>query len=194
MRRWRALAALLLCVLLPACAGSPEEVVDGYFRALRSDPVRSLILTTRAFHERHGVRRFRPSEGSPASRHEPEEALHDPAMALARARLGWLLAINMATFHHVNDQMRFERISSSADADRASVVTRVSATGTTPFLQTFTLRRSQADGTWRIDAIAQEGVRIGSRGIAFAAYPSRANHEAAVLQRTARERPGELPR
>ena len=53
--------------------------------------------------------------------------------------------------------------------------------------------RLDAD-TWRIDAIAQEGVRIGSRGIAFAAYPSRANHEAAVLQRTARERPGELPR
>ena len=196
MRLPRALAAVLLGFLLPACAQRPEEVVDGYFRALRSDPVRSLILTTRAFHEHHGVRRVRTAAEGPAPDREADEGPDDPATARlrARARLGWLLAINMASFHHVNDQIGFERISVSVDEDRATVVTRVSAIGTTPFLQTFTLRRSQADGTWRIDEIAQEDVRIGSRGIAFAAFPSRTNHEAAILQRTARERPGELPR
>ena len=177
----RVLLAVGLALGLAGCTPGPVETVDDYFRSLRDDPVRTLILTSEAFHERHGVRRvppLRPGGRPPAP--APDAAEAEAGGRLARARLGWLLMIKMSTYHELAERLRVEHVSVDSDAEQATVVTRVSAPGATPFLQTFVLRRSARDGRWRIDEIVQQDVRIGSRAPAYAAYPSQANHEAAI--------------
>lgn len=171
----------VLAFALVACGRGPVETVDDYFRSLRDDPVRTLILTTEEFHERHGVRRVPPPRpgGGPGA-HAPKGAQEEAGEMRARAQLGWLLMIKMSTYRDLAGRLRVEHLSEALEGDRATVSTRVSAPGATPFLQTFRLRRSEWDGSWRIDEIVQDDVRIGSRAPAYAAYPSAANHEAAL--------------
>lgn len=171
-------AAAALSLLLGACGGDPSSTVADYFRALRVDPVRTMLLTTDDFHRRHGLRRtlasdVDPAAASRATESPPAAGEVRPETALARARLGWLLLVRLQRFRHTAGELAFETLRATGDERRAVVETRVSAPGMPAFTQRFVLVRSPVDGRWQIDEIRQEGVLPASRLAAFIAAPVR---------------------
>jgi hypothetical protein len=178
-----ALAAIAALVTLQsaACGASherPADAVLAYFHGLASDPASTLLVTSPSFQSKHGIRLTRnPDAPPPADPTSPAE--------IARAQLAWTLLLSTRRFRDHAASLAVEIVRVEETEDHAVVETRVTPVGASPFTQRFLLARKDGTGRWRIDAIEQEDVKIGSHVAAFTAAPSES------LRRTLP--PGEFP-
>jgi hypothetical protein len=151
-----------------ACGASKERPTDAvlaYFHGLASDPGRTLLVTSPLFQSRHGLRLTRtPDAPPPADPTSPGE--------IARAQLAWSLLLRGRRFRERAALLGVEIVGVEETGDHAVVETRVTPVGVSSFTQRFFLARKDGTGRWRIDAIEQEDVKIGSRLAAFTAAPS----------------------
>lgn len=157
----RAGAALLLGALSlggVACAASqrsPTETVQRYLEWISSDPIRTLEITSDAFHARHGLR-F--SEVGDQPFREPAAASHeapstDRDLELTRARFGWLTALTKRVFALQAPRFHHELGPARIEGDVAEVPVRVEERGRPPLDAVFHLERAAPDAPWQIAAI-----------------------------------------
>jgi len=165
-RTARALAAALGLAPALACApagDTPEQVVALWFRALGRAPVRAYLLLDERYHHTHGLRMFPGGEAPDPDEPEP--------LRLARARVGWLRALEPAVVRERARELAVAIEDTWREDGRAVVRTRVRAPGGADFAQVFDLVRD--DGGWRIAGIEQRGLEPASWGAAYAAAPTR---------------------
>lgn len=168
-------ALLLAVVIALGCGAShetPADVAQAYFRALGSDPIRTLPLLTPEFHRRHGLRVATAADAEQGAAVAPAGEI-----ALDRHQLGWLAVQAQPWLAKRVAELVTQIGDTREDGDRATVAVRVDPRNGPGFEQRFDLVRA-SDGAWRIDAIEQIGVAPASAPAAFAAYPSEATRRA----------------
>lgn len=170
------LVLALLAALACASHDAPTDVIAVYFRALGRDPMRTLPITTAAFHRGHGLL--------------PASTAANPASA-DREQLTWLAVQRQPEFAQLAASLATSILHVDDRGDTASVVVRIEAPGQPPFEQRFDLLRD-AQTRWRIDSVTQMGVSDAALPAAFAAHPSRATQ--LRLEAYAARRPSERPR
>jgi hypothetical protein len=174
--------ALLLAALAAFACTAPDTPTDAivtYFRALGRDPIRTLPITTEAFHRAHGL-----MLASTTAR--PESA--------DREQVAWLAVQRQPEFAELAASLVASIVRADERGDAASVVVRVEAPGKPPFEQRFDLIRDAQAG-WRIDAVTQTGVSDAALSAAFAAHPSSATQRRIeALDKRGRAWPAERPR
>ena len=169
--------ALLLTLVVIGCGApdtrTPTATVDAYFRDLARDPIRTLPLLTRGFHQQHGLGVVTAAEAQRLARGGAADAASPiDAAAVDRLQLGWLAVQSRDSFRALRDRFTVTPGAVTKDGASAMVVVRVEADGAAPFDQRFELSRSAADGAWRIESVEQEGVVPESLATAFVAHPS----------------------
>lgn len=173
------LALALLAALACASHDAPTDVITVYFRALGRDPMRTLPITTAAFHRGHGLL--------------PGSTVPNPASA-DREQLAWLAVQRQPEFAQLAASLETLVLHVDDRGDAASVVVRIEAPGLPPFEQRFDLLRD-AQTQWRIDAVTQSGVSDAALPAAFAAHPSHVTQlRLAHAERRSTERPRARPR
>ena len=173
------LAAFAL-LALAACGGqsrTPGDVVALYFASLGRDPMRSLPITTEAFHRAHGLGPVTTSEarawrgGAQIAKPSGPDRIAAPER-VDRAQLAWLAIQNRGEFARVASEL----VATPKDVQDAGAIATVTVTvargQAEPFLQSFRLIREAPASGWRIDAIAQSGVGPGNEVAAFVAHPT----------------------
>jgi hypothetical protein len=175
----RARGAALALVALAACGAPPRDpaaVVSAYFAALGRDPMRSLPITTDAFHRAHGLGLVTTSQARAwrggAEVHSVEHERVD------RAQVAWLSIQGRGEFGRIARALSIHVGDVREAGDAAEVAVTVTPAQGRPFQQTFHLARADARAPWRIDAIEQSGVVPESAGAAFVAYPNEAARRA----------------
>jgi hypothetical protein len=149
-----------------AAAGTPEAVVEAYFRALGRDPLRTLPLLTEAAHRRHGLRL--------ADTAAAEEPVGDTA-TVERHQVAWLSLQKRASFRALATRLAVTPGGPTVqEGDRVWVSVGVEAPAAPSLVQRFALVRRDPGAPWRIDQVTQEGVVPANGAAAFAAWP----HEA----------------
>ncbi len=196
MRAGLAAIALLALVACGAQPRTPDAVVSAYFATLGRDPIRSLPLTTEAFHRAHGLSIVTTSEAR-AWRGGAELAAKpsDPHGIAAperidRAQVAWLAIQNRADFARVASGLVATQKDVQESDEVATVTVAVTHAQAAPFLQIFRLLRESPDSSWRIDAIDQSGVGPDNDVAAFVAHPTEQARRAIGL----RVRPPVQPR
>jgi hypothetical protein len=158
-------AAILVSVLALGCAPTPEQpesVIRSYFRALGRDPMRTLPLTTDAFHRSHELTLAGTST--------------DPS-SVDRQQVAWLAVQREPQFVTLARSLSVDTTRVETGVDSALAVVRVVPGNgdAPPFEQRFALKRDRSG--WRIDSVTQSGVSAPAAAHAYAAYPSRATRE-----------------
>jgi hypothetical protein len=156
-------------------ARTPAATVDGYFRDLARDPIRTLPLLTTGFHEQHGLGVVTAAEAQrPAPRDAASAAGAAGPASVDRLQLGWLAVQSRDSFRALRDRLSVTPLTVTEDGASAVVVVRVQPSGAAAFDQLFALSRSAADGAWRIESVEQQRVTAESLPAAFVAHPSEA--------------------
>jgi len=158
---------------LAACGGQPRtpgDVVALYFASLGRDPMRSLPITTEAFHRAHGLGPVTTAEAR-AWRGGAQIEIAAPER-VDRAQLAWLAIQNRGEFARVASEL----VATPKDVQEAGEVATVTVTvargRAEPFQQSFRLIREAPASGWRIDAITQSGVGPDNEVAAFVAHPT----------------------
>jgi len=178
----RAALVLGLLGLLGLAACGPDEhppgaIVEGYFRYLALDPLRTLPLLTPEFHRRHALRVVTQAEAQAwVSRREaasPAEAERaEPELSTDRFQLAWLSIQGRPEFAKRARESLHSVLDIRERNDEADVITRIEPRTGPPFEQRFRLVREAAGSAWRIDAVEQSGVESANAVAAFIAYPN----------------------
>ena len=172
-------AAGLACAPAPR---TPTETVERYLEALARDPVRTLVLVTPEFHDRHGLRFEEVADRPFAAPAAPRPAV-DPELERERARLGWLTVLTKRIFALQHDRFRRRVLSERVLGDRAEVAVRVEGAGAPPLDVRFDLRARP----WRIDAVHLPALDESQWVGAFLVAPDAELHRRI---RDLRQRPG----
>jgi hypothetical protein len=175
--------ALLVLVACGTQPRTPGDVVAAYFATLGRDPIRSLALTTEAFHHAHGLSTVTTSEArdwrggaefTPTA--EPER--------IDRAQVAWLAIQGRDDFARIASGLVATPVNSEVEGDTATMVVSIEPAHAPPFRQTFRLTREGSESPWRIVGIEQSGVEVASETAAFVAYPAESTRRA--IQRRVR--------
>jgi hypothetical protein len=166
-----AIAAIVVVTLgCGAPAPAPGDVVARYFASLGRDPIRSLPLTTDAFHREHGLGIVTTSEARAWRGGEPIAVA--PSVRVDRAQVAWLAIQNRAEFARLVRELVVAPEDARVDGDLATVAVAVAPPQGPSFVQTFRLTRADPRSAWRIDAIEQSGVARDNELFAFVAHPT----------------------
>jgi hypothetical protein len=177
----RAGLAGFAALALAACGAQPlasGDVVAVYFASLGRDPMRSLPITTEAFHRAHGLALVTTSEARAwrggaqlAAKPSGPDGIAAPE-PVDRAQVAWLAIQDRDEFARVASELVATPTDVQEAGDVATVTVTVAPARAEPFLQTFRLTREAPGSCWRIDAIAQSGVGPGNEVAAFVAHPT----------------------
>jgi len=173
----RAAITTVALLVLGACSApqtTPEEVVAHYFASLGRDPIRSLAITTDAFHRAHGLGIVTTSE----ARAWRAGAKVKPATAdrIDHYQTAWLALQNRDQFTRAARGLVATPNGTEIGGALATVVVTVTPPQGTPFVQTFRLKRE--DEAWRVDGVEQSGVTRDNQISAFVAHPTEAARRA----------------
>lgn len=169
----RAAIAAIVLFVIGACGAQtpgPEDVVASYFASLGRDPIRSLPLTTDAFHRAHGIGLVTTSEA--AAWRDGRQVEVAASERIDKAQVAWLVIQNRSSFALLARGLVVMIEAAQVEGDRATVVVGVSPPQGAAFVQTFRLTREGADAAWRIDAIEQSGITRDNQMSAFVAHPT----------------------
>lgn len=156
----RALLAALAIVAITACGASPRtpsEVVAAYFEGLGRDPIRTLPLTTDAFHRQHGLRLATAAAA-------PDR--------VDREQVAWLAVLSRPELTRLAREMTTRVVDAGESGDTAWALVHVESRAAPAFEQRFDLVRESAASAWRIDAALQLNVAEAALSVAFAAHPT----------------------
>lgn len=165
------LAAIALVISgCGAPTSAPGDVVARYFAIIGRDPIRSLPLTTDAFHREHGLGLVTTSEAR--AWRGGEQVSVAPSVRVDRAQVAWLAIQNRAEFAQYASRLALAPHDVVQTGDAATIAVDVTPPKGPAFVQTFHLVRSEPDSAWRIDSIEQSGVTPENQVWAFVAHPS----------------------
>lgn len=166
-----------------AQAPAPDDVVARYFAIIGRDPMRSLPLTTDAFHREHGLGLV--TTGEPRALRGGQQVAVTPTVRVDRAQVAWLAIQNRAEFAQLARQLTLAPRDVQQTGDAATIAVDVTPPKGPAFVQTFHLVRSDADSAWRIDSVEQSGVTPENQVWAFVVHPTEAARRA-IEQRVRR--------
>jgi hypothetical protein len=176
MRAAIAAIALLAIGGCGAQAPAPGDVVARYFAIIGRDPMRSLPLTTDAFHREHGLGLV--TTGEARAWRGGEQVAVAPSVRVDRAQVAWLAIQNRAEFAQLASQLALAPRDVQQTGNAATLAVDVTPPKGPAFVQTFHLVRSDADSAWRIDSVEQSGVTPENQVWAFVVHPTEAARRA----------------
>jgi hypothetical protein len=171
----RAAIAAVALLALGGCGAqppAPADVVVRYFAIIGRDPMRSLPLTTDAFHREHGLGLVTTSEAR--AWRAGEQIAVAPSVRVDRAQVAWLASQNRPEFARFASQLATAPRDLVQTGDAATIAVDVTPPKGPAFVQTFHLVRSGPDSAWRIDSVEQSGVTPENQVWAFVVHPSEA--------------------
>jgi hypothetical protein len=182
MRALLAVFALVLatCSVAPR---TPSDVVAAYFADLGHDPIRTLSLTTEAFHRAHGLSVVTTAAAQAWQAGAASEPVLTPER-VDRSQVAWLAIQTRVEFERIARSLITTPGEVSEQGDLASVAVTIAPAKGPPFVQRFQLMREDPAAEWHIDAVEQSGVERGNAFAAFVAHPTESARRA--LEQTVR--------
>jgi len=171
----RAAIAAITLLAIGGCGAqtsAPGDVVARYFAIIGRDPMRSLPLTTDAFHREHGLGLVTTSDARAWL--SGEQIAVAPSVRVDRAQVAWLAIQNRTEFAQFASQLALAPRDAEQTGDAATIVVDVTPPKGPAFVQTFHLVRRNADSAWRIESVEQSGVTPENQIWAFVVHPTEA--------------------